>query len=236
MSELGVDLFKVNAVTAPSIVNVSTLCFLFAPAFHHGMGVVAPLRKQLGVPTIFNILGPLLNPMPITARILGVYTAKLGKVYCEAAVKLDQIFVNDPKSGSDSVADTMVVCGEVGLDEISPIGKTKVWRYNKKTNKIDEFEIQPSDFGLAEHGLDLVRSGTAKENAVVLKKILNGDVDLDSGDALVDYILINTSALAVIAGVAKDWKHGVELAKESIKSGAAWNALQKFITAINENT
>jgi anthranilate phosphoribosyltransferase len=228
MNKLGVDLMKVNAETAPFIVKDSKLCFLYAPAFHHGMGKVVNVRKQLGIPTIFNILGPLLNPINIKARILGVYTEELGRIYCEAAVKIDK--------ARGKSANTMVVWGEVGLDEISPIGKSKVWFYNKDEDKIKEFELSPSDFGLPEHSLDLVRSGTPAENAVVLQNILNKkDEELQPGlDPLVDYILMNAGALAVIAGITNDWKEGVKLARNSISSGAAQKALSSFITSISK--
>lgn len=230
MNKLGVDLMKVNSKTTPFIVKNSNLCFLFAPAFHNGMGKVVNVRKQLGIPTIFNILGPLLNPIKIKARILGVYTEKLGRIYCEAAIKID-------RSKGDKIANTMVVWGEVGLDEISPIGKTKVWYYNNKLNSIKEFELSPSDFGLPEHSLDLVRSGTPAENAIVLQKILNLNYEsLKPGmDPLVDYILMNSAALAVVSGLTDDWKEGVELARESIASGEAKNALSSFINAINSS-
>ncbi|GME92232.1 hypothetical protein B5S28_g1995 [[Candida] boidinii] len=228
MANLGVELFKVNSKTAPLIVKNSNLCFLFAPAFHHGMGKVAHIRAQLGIPTIFNILGPLLNPIPIKARVLGVYAENLGQVYAEAALSIDK------SKNPDKIASTLVVWGECGLDEISPIGKTKYWKVDPISKEITTGTLQPSDFGLPEHSLDSVRSGTAKENAEVLKKLLNGEYGVEpNSHPLVDYILINASALAVTAGAAKDWKHGVQLARESITSGNATKALQSFINAIN---
>lgn len=229
MNKLGVELMKVNSTTAPLIIKNSKLCFLFAPAFHHGMGKVVNVRKQLGIPTIFNILGPLLNPINIQSRILGVYTEELGMTYCQAAVKLDR--------SRGKMANTMVVWGEVGLDEISPIGKSKVWFYNKNTDEITTFELSPSDFGLPEHSLDLVRSGTPEENALVLKKLLSKSEDeIQPGlDPLADYILMNAGALAVVSGLTDDWKHGVELARKSIASGSAGRCLDAFIEAIKNH-
>lgn len=226
MNKLGIDLMKINSKTAPFIVKDSKLCFLFAPAFHHGMGKVVNVRKQLGIPTIFNILGPLLNPINIRARVLGVYTEELGRIYCEAAVKIDK--------ARGTSANTMVVWGEVGLDEISPIGKSKVWYYNKDEDNIKEFELSPSDFGLPDHSLDLVRSGTPEQNANILRKILSKTEDeLQPGiDPLVDYILMNASALAVISGLTNNWKEGVKLARKSVSSGSAKVALDAFIAAV----
>lgn len=230
MNKLGVELMKVNSQSAPLIVKNSNLCFLFAPAFHNGMGKVVNVRKQLGIPTIFNILGPLLNPINIKARILGVYTETLGRTYCEAAVKIDK--------ARGKKANTMVVWGEVGLDELSPIGKSKVWFYNKDLDTIKEFELSPTDFGLPEHSLDSVRSGTPAENAAVLSKILDitDEEKLQPGvDPLVDYILMNSAALAVVAGLTNDWKEGIVLARQSIGSGSAKKALEDFIAAIEKH-
>lgn len=227
MSKLGVELMKVNAKTTPTIVGSSNLCFLFAPSFHHGMGKVVNVRKNLGIPTIFNILGPLLNPIPVRARILGVYTESLGRTYCEAAIKADRLKGRKPAS-------TMVVWGEVGLDELSPIGKSKAWFYDPNTDKINELTLSPEDFGLPEHSLDLVRSGTPAENAIILRKILDNKVETAPGqNPLVDYILMNAAALAVVSGLASDWKEGVALASKSITSEAAMEALDKFVLSVS---
>ncbi|RLV91932.1 Pre-mRNA-splicing helicase BRR2 [Spathaspora sp. JA1] len=227
---LGVDLTSINQDTTPEIVKQSNFCFLFAPSFHPGMGVVAHVRSQLGIPTIFNILGPLINPIPIQARVLGVYSEKLGESYAEAA----SILAKQSKIHKR----TMVVFGEVVLDEISPIGFTKYWMV-EQDGQITSGRISPKDFNLPEHDLSLVKSGTPEENAQVLLHILRQDkpeyiVKEQDNHPLVDYILMNSAALAVVAGLAKDWIHGVELAKKSIVSGDAINALEQFKQAINQ--
>lgn len=224
MKYLGIDLFKVNNKTTPAIVSKSNFCFLFAPSFHPVMGKVAGIRASLGIPSIFNILGPLMNPIPLRARILGVYTEALGEVYAQAALVMDE------KRGK--VASTMVVWGECGLDEIAPVGRTKVWRVDPQTKTISSFYIAPSDFGLPEHSLDEVKSGTPEENAVVLRKLLRGEMGV-SGHPLVDYIVMNSAALAVVAGIAKDWKQGVDLARKSISSGDALDSLNCFIETLD---
>ena len=230
MNKLGVQLMKVNSKTAPTIIKDSKLCFLFAPAFHHGMGKVVNVRKNLGIPTIFNILGPLLNPINISSRILGVYTEELGEIYCKAAIKID--------NANNKSANTMVVWGEIGLDEISPIGKSKIWFHRKDTpdDAIETFELSPSDFGLPEHSLELVKSGTPSENAEILTKILNTtDKELlqPGVNPLVDYILMNSAALAVVCGKASNWKEGVEMARESIVNGSAKLSLEAFVKAVD---
>lgn len=224
---LGVDLSAVNKDTTPKILSQSRFCFLFAPSFHPGMGKVAHIRSELGIPTIFNILGPLMNPIPLRARILGVYSEKLGEAYANAAAALAK--------RSQCHQQTMVVYGDVGLDEISPMGNTTCWFINKE-GEISKFKISPKDFNLPEHSLNLVRSGTPEENAQILFHILRQDhkefLVRNINHPIVDYILLNSAALAVVAGAADDWEHGVELAKQSIILGAALEALETFKTAL----
>lgn len=227
LKSLGLDLSVVNKHTTPEIVKTSNFCFLFAPAFHPGMAKVAAIRSQLGVPTIFNILGPLLNPIPLRARILGVYSEELGDSYAKASAEL-------AKTSAVPIR-TMVVFGEIGLDEISPIGSTKCWNI-LPDGEITKFRIDPSDFGLPQHNLDHVRSGTPQENAEVLLHILHQDIPLyeikDQSHPLIDYILMNSAAVAVVAGLCDTWKEGVSLARESILSGNAALALKNFKASI----
>lgn len=228
LKSLGVDLSNVNAESTPSIVKQSKFCFLFAPSFHPVMGLVAPVRAELGIPTIFNILGPLINPMPLKARILGVYSEELGEAYAQAVAQMTK--------SQAYHKNTMIVFGEVGLDEISIIGKTKCWMVDDK-GEITKFIISPKDFNLPEHSLDLVRSGTPDENAEVLMHILRQDspeyIVKDHGNhPLIDYILLNSAAIAVVSGICDSWSEGVEHAKTSITSGAAYNSLDSFKKAI----
>lgn len=222
MANLGADLSVIKKDKVYDILSKSNFCFLFAPNFHPAMANVAPLRSALGIPTIFNVLGPLLNPAPIRARILGVYAENLGMVYAEAVLKLDK------ERGRK--AKTMVVWGQIGLDEISPIGRTKIWLVDPATEEILPSYITPKDFDLKEHTLDQVLSGTPSENAALLKDILNNK--LGEGDPIYDYITMNAGALAFVSGQAASWKHGKELAIEAIKSGNALKALNQFIDAI----
>lgn len=228
LKSLGVDLSAVNKDTAPAIVKLLDFCFLFAPAFHPGMAKVAPVRAQLGIPTIFNILGPLMNPIPLRARILGVYSEKLGEAYALAAAALAKKSLAHER--------TMVVFGEIGLDEISPTGLTKCWLVDG-AGDVSRMTMAPRDFGLPEHLLAAVRSGTPAENAAVLLHILRQDapeyvVRAAANHPLVDYITMNAAAVAVVAGLTDSWKAGVELAREAIVSGKALAALEEFKEAI----
>lgn len=232
LNHLGVDLMKVTRQTVPEIVKKTNFCFLFAPAFHPGMQQVAAIRGQLGVPTIFNIMGPLINPIPIRARILGVYSENLGEAYAQAASKLAK---------ENNVHNrTMVVYGEIGLDEISPVGFTKCWMVDKD-GVITRQVISPRDFNLPENDISTVRSGTPKENAETLLHILRQDhkdfrikEDYGANHPLVDYVLLNSAALAVVAGIADSWVEGVAIARNSIISGAALSSLESFKDAIKD--
>lgn len=238
---LGINLAKVTNKTAPSVlfpegkvtkpsVENPIYCFLFAPVFHPAMAAISPLRKQLGIPTIFNILGPLLNPVvPIKARIVGVFSESLGEVFAKAVYNINKEF-GYPESKF------MIVWGTEGLDEISPAGTTKVWVIEGKDEdgnpKVVTKYLHPNDFGLPVHPLDTVRSGTPAENAAIVHKLINNE--LPENHPILDYVLMNSAALAHVEGTAKDWKHGVELAKESVRSGTAKRALQQFVDQSNK--
>lgn len=226
ITNLGIDIGKINAGAISKLVaSQSKFVFLFAPNFHAGMKSVAAIRKQLGFPTIFNILGPLLNPVKLDSRVLGVYSEELGEIYAQTIKELHPDHANGNKYS------TIVVWGEVGLDEVSPLGKTKIWYIDPNTGNVNSEFISPADFGLPEHPLDLVRSGTAKENADYLKKVLANQVQ--ASDPILQYILMNSAVLAVSCGIAKDWKDGVQLARKSIQSGKALGALDGLINNID---
>jgi anthranilate phosphoribosyltransferase len=223
LTSLGVDLSKITASTVPEVLKSSKFAFLFAPNFHEGMKKVAPIRSQIGIPTIFNILGPLLNPAPIRARIIGVYSEDLGQVFAEAVLKLDKAKYRKAKS--------MIVWGQIGIDEISPTGRTKIWIVDPETEIITSSYIEPKDFDIKEHPISKVVSGTPAENAELLLEILNNK--WAEGHPVFDYIVLNSAALAYISGAAKDWKEGKQLAIESIQSGAALQALKSFTNAVD---
>jgi len=182
------------------------------------MAHVAPVRKEIGIRTIFNILGPLCNPADIDARVIGVSSKALGEVFAETLRLM-------------GVKRAMVVCGYENLDEVSPEGKTHVWRLDAVSN-LEYFSIEPADFGLQSHPIKDVASGTPPQNATLLLKLLDGQVP--DGDPVLDFVLLNAATLLVCADKAKDWKHGVRLAKESIRSGGARKALDGFIKGSTE--
>ncbi|KAK6363739.1 anthranilate phosphoribosyltransferase [Orbilia blumenaviensis] len=206
--------------------NYSNLAFLFAPTYHTSLGSLARVRKELGFSTIFNVVGPLSNPIEgIEARILGVKNRELGKVFSEVLQLM-------------GCQKGMVVCGDVGkgLDEISPCGKTFCWRLiaappgspSGTLATIEEFELHPvKDFGVPLHPLEECKSLSPHENADIVKSILRNEVA--PGNPIMDYCLINSAALLVVAGVTDDWKDAVDLIKEGLKEQASLKQWEGYL-------
>lgn len=226
INTLGCDSSKITNKTVPLLWNdkLNTFMFLLAPYFHNGMKYVADIRKQLGTPTIFNVLGPLLHPVKhVNKRILGVYSKELALEYAKAA----QLVYPD--------SETFVVWGQVGLDEVSPIGKSNIWHVSPASSQIVTFELDPSLFGLQEHQLSECASYGPVENARILKEeVLSGKYNLGDNHAIYDYILLNTAVLYCLSQGHTNWKEGIVIANESIQSGAAKNALSHFIAKVQE--
>jgi len=188
--------------------------FIFAKNFHPAMKNVAEVRKELATRTIFNILGPLSNPAGVKMQLLGVYESKLTEVMAEALNKL----------GS---ARAYVVHGLEGLDEISIKGETKISEL--KDGRVTTCRVRPEDFGIKEGSLDEIRGRTREYNKEVTLKILEGK----DRTARRDMVLINAAAALKMAGEAKDFKEGVELAAECIDSGKALEKLNRLIDESN---
>lgn len=189
------------------------------------MAALGPARRTLPFRTMFNVLGPLINPARPRAMILGVAEPGLGAVFAEAL-------------RDTGVQRALVVCGFEHLDEISIAGPTHVWSLTQD-GKIEESVIEPSTFGIPAHPLIDVRGASPEKNALVLHALLASQSPVDlpitptSFEAIRDYILINTSALLVVAGVAHSYVHGVELARESLRGGKALHALEEFKSIID---
>lgn len=180
--------------------------FLFAPNFHPSMKHVGPVRRALGLRTIFNMLGPLANPAPVKKQVIGVFEKRLVPLIAEALQTL-------------GTEDALVVCGDDGLDEISLSTTTTAARVSR--GKIDLLTLSPKDFGLLEAPFSALRGGTSEENAKITEAILQGE----KGPRR-DVVLLNASAALVVSGLAKDWLDGVRIAAETIDSGKAFHKLQ----------
>ncbi|GAA5902795.1 anthranilate phosphoribosyltransferase [Sporobolomyces salmoneus] len=206
----------ITTLPPSSISSLSQTCsflFLFAPLYHPAMVHLAPIRKQLPFPTIFNVLGPLINPIRPKRLIIGVHSEYLGKVFAEA-LRLSGI-----EKG-------WVVCGKEGLDEISIAGETHVWEVGKPEEEIKYFTVHPSQFGLSSHPLSSVVGGTPQENSELLLKLLRGELSPD--DPVENFVVLNAAALLLVCGVAKSEKEGVEMARKSLREGGAMKALEGF--------
>jgi len=181
---------------------------MFAPDYHPAMKNVMGARKELAMRTIFNILGPLSNPASSNMHIMGVYDAKFTEIMAEALNKL-------------GVKRALVVHGLEGLDEISIKGKTKISEL--RDENINTYEIDPSNFGISEAGLDEIKGGDRKYNATLVMDILSG-----KQGAPRDMVLMNASAALKMVGRVKDFKQGVVIAARAIDSGAALATLEKI--------
>lgn len=198
--------------TEPAAVAASIrefgLAFLFAPSFHPGFKSLAPIRKNLGIYTVFNALGPLLNPVRVRRQLIGVYSPLL----------LNQMAEVLRSRGSE---EAMIVRGEDGLDEISLSGPTEV--AHLRDGLIRNYRITPADFGLNSAPVAALAGGTAQENAEILLRVLNGEQGPKR-----DMVLINSAAALCIGKKAADFKEGVQLAEAAIDSGRAVALLERM--------
>lgn len=210
----------VNIVLPPEkstqLLKKINLCFLFAQNYHIAMKYVAPVRKELGIRTVFNILGPLSNPAGANMELMGVYDEALVDPLARVLSNL-------------GVKRGMVVYGQDQLDEISLSAPTTVCEV--KDGSYTSYVITPEELGLARcQKADLV-GGTPQENAEITRAILAGEKGPKR-----DAVLLNSAAALKIAGKVSDLKAGIALAAETIDSGAAKAQLEQFIRLTNEET
>ena len=190
------------------------ICFLFAQNYHIAMKYVAPVRRELGIRTIFNILGPLANPAGANMEVMGVYDEALVEPLARVMANLGV------KSG-------MVVFGQDGLDEISMSAPTSVCEV--RDGGFRSYVITPEQFGLARCSKEDLVGGTPKENAEITRAILGGEKGPKR-----DAVVLNAAAALYAAGRCADWESAIRLAKETIDSGKALKQLEAFIRCSNE--
>lgn len=181
--------------------------FLFAPLFHPAMKYAIGPRKEMGIRTIFNILGPITNPAGARRQLLGVFADKLTETLALVLGKLGAI-------------DAMVIHGEDGLDEISISDATKVSRF--KHGRVENFFVAPKDFGIGKREIDLIRGGNREENALITLSVLKGERGPKR-----DIVLMNSSAAIVVAGKADDFRTALLIAADAIDSGMAFKKLEE---------
>ncbi len=190
-------------------------CFFFAQKYHTSMKYVGPIRKELGIRTVFNILGPLTNPSAPKHHLLGVYDRSLVEPVAEVLMKLGS------RSG-------MVVYGNDKLDEISLSSSTSVCEY--KDGWMKNYEITPEQFGFERCTKEDLLGSTPEENAAITRGILSGEIKGHKRNT----VLLNSGAAIYIGGKAASMEEGIKLAGELIDSGKALETLERFVSLSNE--
>jgi anthranilate phosphoribosyltransferase len=209
---LGINLDMTSTQLERCIKEIG-ICILYEPLAQNGLGHIIALREKIGIRTIFNLLDPLINPAGAKIQVLGVYEPSLTETMATVLKNL-------------GIKKGLVVHGEDTLDEISITGKTKVTEF--KDGGIKTYLIKPEDFGLKRGELIEIRGGRKKENAEIILEILKG-----ARGAKRDITVLNAAAVFMIAGRAKDFDEGIELANQSIDSGKALNSLERLIEFTN---
>jgi anthranilate phosphoribosyltransferase len=188
--------------------------FLYAPLLHSAMRYVMLARREMKIRTVFNLLGPLCNPAGANAQVLGVYSERLtdmmAQVLCELGVRR-----------------ALIVHGLDGLDEITISGETKISEV--RDGEVRTYYVTPEDFGLARAPIDHIQGGDAQRNAEIIREVLG-----DGGEVKKDVVLLNAAAGLVAGGKARHLREGIEMARASIRSGAALARLEKLIAFTHE--
>jgi anthranilate phosphoribosyltransferase len=213
LEELGVNL-DLSPEEVKECVRQVGLGFLYAPTFHKAMRFVGPARKALGLRTIFNVLGPLTNPMSAANQVTGVFDENLTEIMAEVLKKL-------------GLNRTIVVHGEGGFDELTITGKTKISEL--KDGIITTYYITPEELGLDRCKVEDLTGGDPKENAEIAIDLLRGKKGSKR-----DMLLLNSGAALYVGGKTETIKQGLVLAKEVIDSGKAYKKLEALIKYTNK--
>lgn len=212
LSALGVNI-DLDAGQMAEVLRRAGIAFLFAPKLHPAMAAVAGVRKELGMRTIFNVLGPLTNPAFAKRQVLGVYNERLVEVVARVLAALGAVHA-------------LVVHSRDGLDEISVSAGTRVCEV--KDGEVRAYEITPEDLGVARHPIAALAGGDARANASIAREVLQG-----GNGAKHDVVVANAGAALYVAGATGTIRDGVELARESIGSGRAYAKLQQLVAETN---
>ena len=212
LSALGVKL-DVAPATVTLAIREAGVGFMWAPMHHPAMKHWAPVRAELGIRTLFNLLGPICNPASVKRQIVGVFAREWVEPIARVLASL----------GAEHV---WVVHGHDGLDELTTTGSTDVAEL--KDGKIELFQVMPADAGLATAELSDLKGGDAATNAIAIRDVLSGQ-----RGPFRDIVLLNAAAALIVGGKASNLAHGVELAAHAIDSGAARAALDRLIAISN---
>ncbi|HEY8182798.1 MAG TPA: anthranilate phosphoribosyltransferase [Thermoanaerobaculia bacterium] len=213
LTELGVAI-DLDAPRMSEVLRRTGISFLFAPKLHPAMGAVMGVRRELGVRTVFNVLGPLTNPAFARRQVLGVYSDHLVDLLAQVLLAL----------GSEHA---IVVHSRDGLDEISVSAPTRVAEV--RDGQIRVYEVTPEAIGVKAHPIEQIAGGDAAQNARIARAILAGEAG-----ARADIVIANAGAALYVSGISPTIRDGVSLAREAIKSGEATRKLDSLIAASRE--
>jgi anthranilate phosphoribosyltransferase len=214
LEKLGVKI-DLSAAQVEHCIQTAGIGFMFAPAFHPAMKFAGGPRREIGIRTVFNMLGPLTNPARAKYEVLGVPSTALAEKMAPALVRL-------------GIRHALVVHGENGMDEITNSGTSLIWEI-KNGEVSPPRRVAPEDFGLSRANGHTVDGGTPEENAATILNILNG-----TRGAQRDIVVMNAAAALVAGEKAGTWKEGAALAQETLDSGRAREKLEQLINASRE--
>jgi len=208
LENLGVNL-DITATDVERCIREVGIGFLYAPLFHSAMKYAVGPRQEIGIRTIFNLLGPITNPAGASAQVLGVYEPQLTEKMASVLNRL-------------ATREAFVVCGEGTFDEISICGPTKV--SHLKDGRVKTFNMTPEEFGFKRAAPEAIRGGNVRENAQIIRDIVDGEKGPKR-----DMVVLNASAAFVAAGLADNFNEGAERAVDSLDSGRAREKLDSLI-------
>ncbi len=208
LEALGVQI-ELSPVAVAQCINEVGVGFMFAPAFHPAMRHAGPVRREIGIRTVFNILGPLTNPAGAQTQLLGVAFPELGGIMAEVLGLL----------GSHHA---MIVHGAGGLDEISLSGDTSVWEV--RGGQVEEWTLRVEDTGLPETPIEAIRGGSKEENAATMRRLFQGEQG-----PVRDMVLLNSAGVLMVGDKAETIRQGVEMSAGIIDNGAALAKLDQMI-------
>ena len=209
LEALGVNIV-LDPESAARVLDTARITFLFAPNYHPAMKHVGPVRRELGVPSVMNLVGPLANPAGVQHQVVGVADRDRGALLAGALLRL-------------GAAHAMVVHGRAGLDEISPAGITDVWEV--RDGRVTEWQLDPKPLGLEVSDLAVLRGGEPAENARRVERLLE---DGTSDAAGIAAVTLNAGAALYVGGLARTYKEGVVLARETLAGGKARERLAEL--------
>jgi anthranilate phosphoribosyltransferase len=205
---LGVNIM-LTPEQAKKVFDITGMIFLFAPIYHPAMKSIAPIRKALGTQTVFNSLGPFLNPAQVKRQLVGIPSVSLAEKMANVAAKF----------GYEHL---LIVANERGLDEIGLVGKSQLFEIQGK--EIIKKQVDPQKLGFKNYSLSKIKGGSIEENAQIIKNILSGEKG-----AKRDIVILNSAYALFVSGKVNDVIEGIEKAEESIDSGAAEKVLHNLI-------